>query len=357
LIGASAARARWKQKGETAAAAPPAAAVRSTCRRVAGQPPLLNTRVMSLTSLGRRSLQRPHRTYGYRHSYRNRAPFSPPRRAPPRLSPGALEVTGSKRRNKPCSGRLILKGAEGADGMRARLLIAPIALLAAAGGCRGPGYYAAKAPTEIAEMVQVHLADLGPSEAGYSAPTIAGARSYHLSGRKDLDSGRTTHVLSLEETASGEGRFRDWARSDAAARVCALSSARLAAGPEGSPAIPTTFELADQSSSCYPAEDCERYPEIHVEKYKDDDGQTRKRKVREWVQRCKDYWRCRSERIYRIAIDDRSLRGARYLPEGMSVELGWTCALWGEEAERLELPASYLDGYLLAVDGYPYAPR
>jgi hypothetical protein len=240
--------------------------------------------------------------------------------------------------------------------MRTCLLIVPIAL-AAAGGCRGPGYYADKAPTEIAEMVQVHLADRGPGEAGYSAPTISGARSYHLSGRKDLDSGQTTHVLNFEETASGEGPFREWARSDLSRQVCTLTRARLAAGPEGSPASPTTFDLADQSASCHQVEDCKPYQETYVEKYKDDDGHTQKRKVREWVRRCKEYWSCRSERIYRIAIDDRSLRGARYLPDGMSVELGWTCGPGDEQTERLELPANYLDGYLLAVDGYPYAPR
>ena len=240
--------------------------------------------------------------------------------------------------------------------MRVRLLIAPVVLLAVAGGCRGPGYYADKPPTEIAEMVQVHLADLGPGEAGYTAPTITGARSYHLSGRKNLDSGATTHVLSLEETGNGEARFRSWARSEAAARVCALTSARVAAGPEGSAAQATTFHLADQSAGCYPAEDCKSYPEIYVEKYKDEDGHTQKRQVREWVRRCKDYWRCRTERTYRVAVDDRSLRAARYLPEGMAVELGWTCGRSGQQTERLELPASYLEGYLLAVDGYPYAP-
>ena len=241
--------------------------------------------------------------------------------------------------------------------MRVRLPIAPVVLLAmAGGGCRGPGYYADKPPTEIAEMVEVHLADLGPGEAGYTAPTITGARSYRLSGRKDLDSGETTHVLSLEESASGEDRFRSWARREAEARVCTLASARLAAGPEGSPAEAAAFELADQSASCRPAEDCKPYPEIYVEKYKDDDGHTQKRPVREWVRRCEDFWRCSSERTYRVTVADRSLRAARYLPEGMTVELGWTCGRSGGQAERLELPASYVEGYLLAVDGYPYAP-
>ena len=78
--------------------------------------------------------------------------------------------------------------------------------------------------------------------------------------------------------------------------------------------------------------------------------------MRAWVRRCEDSWRCRSERVYRVAIEDRGLRAARYLPEGMIVELGWSCGRSGLHAERLELPASYLEGYLLAVDGYPYAP-
>ena len=242
--------------------------------------------------------------------------------------------------------------------MRARILIAPILLLAIGAGCRGPAWYAAKPPTEIAGMVQLRLADRDPAEAGYIAPTITGARSYRLSGRKDLDSGRTTHALRVEEIATGEDRFRSWARSAAAARICALTSARLAAGPGGSPAqTAATFELADQSASCYPAEDCETYPAIYEEKYRDEDGDTRKRTVRRWVRRCEDFWRCRSLRSYRVAVDDRSLRAARWLPEGMSVELGWTCGRAGDHAERLELPASYLEGYLLAVDGDPFAPN
>ena len=49
------------------------------------------------------------------------------------------------------------------------------------GGCRGPGWYADKSPLEIAEMVEVELTSLGPGEAGYSAPEIAGDRRYRLS--------------------------------------------------------------------------------------------------------------------------------------------------------------------------------
>jgi hypothetical protein len=77
--------------------------------------------------------------------------------------------------------------------MRPRSLIGPVVLVVTAGACRGPDYYASMAPTEIAEMVQVRLADLGPGEAGYLAPIITGTRSDRLYGRKDLDNGRTTH--------------------------------------------------------------------------------------------------------------------------------------------------------------------
>jgi hypothetical protein len=115
-------------------------------------------------------------------------------------------------------------------------------------------------------MVQVRLADLAPGEAGYLAPVITGTRSYRLYGRKDLA----------------------WARSEAAREVCALSSARLLAGPEGSPGEATTFELADQSISCEPARYCETFPELYLEKYKDEHGRTQKRKVYTSIQRCKD---------------------------------------------------------------------
>ena len=63
LSGASAARARLSQKGEAAAIAPPAAAVCSTCRRVARDGLLLNVPVI-LASLYRRSLNRPSRIWG-----------------------------------------------------------------------------------------------------------------------------------------------------------------------------------------------------------------------------------------------------------------------------------------------------
>jgi hypothetical protein len=40
----------------------------------------------------------------------------------------------------------------------------------------------------------------------------------------------------------------------------------------------------------------------------------------------------------------------------MSVQLRWDCGRRGEYSDTVELPASYLQGYLLAVDGYPYTP-
>jgi hypothetical protein len=171
-----------------------------------------------------------------------------------------------------------------ARNLRPRSLIAPVVLVAIAGGCRGPDYYASKAPTEIAEMVQVRLADLGPGEAGYLAPTITGTRSYRLYGSKNLDNGRTTHVLSVDESAMGEHQSLAWARSEAAREVCALSSARLLAGPEGSPGDAATFELADQSISCEPARYCEPVQEVYIEKYKDEHGHTQRRKLYTTVQ-------------------------------------------------------------------------
>ena len=41
----------------------------------------------------------------------------------------------------------------------------------------------------------------------------------------------------------------------------------------------------------------------------------------------------------------------------MAVDLSWDCGRRGGDADRIELPASYLQGYLLAVDGYPDALR
>ena len=236
------------------------------------------------------------------------------------------------------------------------ILLAAALALSSGTGCRGPGYYADKPPLEIAEMVDVHLADLGPGEAGYTAPTISADRSYRLAGRKNLDTGQLIHKLRLAETGSGEERYLEWARAAAAARVCALTDARLAAGLEGSPAEQTSFMLVDERASCYPREECETYERTYKKKYKDEDGDTQTRLVERVFRDCEDYWRCQSERLYEVAIDDRSLRNASPLPNGMSVQLRWDCGRFGEHADDLELPASYLQGYLLAVDGYPYTP-
>jgi hypothetical protein len=228
--------------------------------------------------------------------------------------------------------------------------------LGGAAGCRGPGYYADKPPLEIAEMVDVRLADLGPGEAGYTAPAISAGRSYRLAGRKDLDTGQITHQLRLAEVGSGEERFLEWARTAAAARVCALKDARLMAGLEGSRAAETSFQLVDERASCYPREDCDTYERSYKKKYKDKDG-NRKTKIVERVFRdCDDSWHCQSERVYEVAIDDRSLRDASPLESGMSVQLRWDCGRLGERGDDLALPASYLQGYLLAVDGYPHTP-
>jgi hypothetical protein len=235
------------------------------------------------------------------------------------------------------------------------ILLAPVLALGSA-GCRGVDYYADKPPLEIAEMVEVELADLGPGEVGYSAPTINARRSYRLHGRKDLDSGATSHQLRLAEVGSDEARFVDWARSGAAARVCGLRSARLAAGPEGSPAEDATFRTVDERTSCYPRQDCDTYERTYKKKSKDKDGNKTTKIIERVYQECDDYWQCQSERIYDVAIDDGTLRQAGPMPDGMSVQLSWDCGGRGERADSLELPSSYVEGYLLAVDGYPYTP-
>jgi len=240
--------------------------------------------------------------------------------------------------------------------MRRAIWAALLALALGGAGCRGVDYFADKPPLEIAEMVEVHLADLGPGEAAYSAPAINARRSYRLHGRKDLDSGATTHEVRLAEVGSSEARFLDWARSSAAARVCGLRSARLAAGPEGSASEDTTFSTVDEQTSCYPREDCDTYERSYKKKYKDEDG-NKKTKIVERVYRdCDRYWQCQSERIYDVALDDRALRQAAPLEGGLRVQLSWDCGGRGERADEVELPASYLQGYLLAVDGYPYTP-
>jgi hypothetical protein len=40
----------------------------------------------------------------------------------------------------------------------------------------------------------------------------------------------------------------------------------------------------------------------------------------------------------------------------MQVELAWDCGGRGQHHEVLDLPAAYLQGYLLAVDREPHAP-
>jgi hypothetical protein len=231
-----------------------------------------------------------------------------------------------------------------------------LALAFGAGGCRGVDYFADKPPLEIAEMVEVHLADLGPGEAAYSAPVIDARRSYRLHGQKDLDSGATTHELRLAESGSNEARFLDSARAGAAARVCALRGARLAAGPEGSPAADATFRTVDERTSCYPRQDCDTYERSYKKKSKDEDGNKKTKIVERIYRDCDDYWYCQRERIYDVALDDRALREAAPLEDGMSVQLRWDCGRRGERADEVELPASYVQGYLLAVDGYPYTP-
>ncbi|HSA80496.1 MAG TPA: hypothetical protein VLE23_06710 [Geminicoccaceae bacterium] len=236
------------------------------------------------------------------------------------------------------------------------ILLAAALTAGGGAGCRGPGYYADKPPLEIAEMVDVNLAGFGPGEAGYTAPAISGRRSYRLAGRKDLDTGQIIHKLRLAETGSGEERYLDWARAAADARVCALTNASLAAGLVSNPAEQTSFMLVDERASCHPHEECETYERNYKKKYKDEDGDTKTKIVERVFRDCEDYWRCQSERIYEVAIDDRSLREASPLDAGMNVRLRWDCGRLGERADDLELPASYLQGYLLAVDGYPYTP-
>jgi hypothetical protein len=225
-----------------------------------------------------------------------------------------------------------------------------LATLALGAGCRGPGWYADKSPLDIAEMVEVELASLGPGEAGYRAPEIAGDRRYHLAGRKDLDSGETRHALRLSEFGSAEDRYHDWAEASAEGRTCRLRDA-------GGPAQHMTFATIDHRTSCTPYQDCETYERYYKKKYKDDDGNKKTKIVERTFRDCRDLWRCQSERRYEVKIDDRTLREAVALPDGMQVELGWDCGGKGLHREVLELPASYVQGYLLAIEGHPLAPR
>jgi hypothetical protein len=224
-------------------------------------------------------------------------------------------------------------------------------------GCRGPGWYADKSPLEIAEMVDVELERLGPGEAGYSAPVIASSRRYRLSGRKDLDSGQSRHALRLSEFGSAEERSSDWSRATAERRACRLQDAAIAGSLAGGRSADTTFATLDQQTSCTPYRDCETYERTYKKRYKDKDGDRKTKLVERVFRECRDIWRCQSERRYDVTVGDRALRQASALPDGMQVELRWDCAGRGEPREVIELPAAYLQGYLLAVDGYPYAPR
>ena len=229
-------------------------------------------------------------------------------------------------------------------------LLIPLALGGA--GCRGPGYYADKSPLEIAEMVDVELANLGPGEAGYSAPVISSGRSYRLSGRKNLDSGQTRHELHLSEFGSAEDRSSDWARSSADRRTCRLQHANL----EGDPSGAMSFATIDHQTSCTPYRDCETTERTYKKRYKDDDGDKKTKLVEEVVRDCRDAWRCQSERRYDVDLTEPALRAASALPDGMQIALQWDCPNAGEHNEVLELPGAYVQGYLLAVDGYPHSP-
>jgi hypothetical protein len=224
--------------------------------------------------------------------------------------------------------------------------------LGGAAGCRGPGWYADKSPLEIAEMVEVERADLGPGTAGYQAPEISASHRYSLSGRKDLESGQTSHALRLTEFGSAEDRSSAWARAAAERRACRLQDAQLA----GHPAEETTFATIDQHTSCTPYQDCETYERTYKKRYKDDDGDRKTKLVERVVRECRENWRCQSERRYEISLPDPALRAARALPDGLQVALSWDCEGRGEPREVLELPPAYLQGYLLAVDGGPDAP-
>ena len=222
-------------------------------------------------------------------------------------------------------------------------------VLTLGGGCRGPDWYADKSPLAIAEMVEVELASLGPGEAGYSAPEIAGNRRYRLSGRKDLDSGAARHALRLSEFGSAEDRYQSWAAATAERRTCRLSDV-------GGAAQDLPYSTIDHRTSCTPYQDCDTYERSYKKKYRDDDGEKRTKIVERTYRECHDLWRCQSERRYEVKVEEPTLRAASGLPAGMQVELGWDCGGKGLHREVLELPGAYVEGYLLAVDGYPHTP-
>jgi hypothetical protein len=229
-----------------------------------------------------------------------------------------------------------------------RALCLLIVALALGGGCRGPDWYADKSPLDIAEMVEVELASLGPGEAGYVAPEIAGDRRYHLSGRKDLEGGTTRHALRVSEFGSAEDRYQNAAEADALRRTCRLSDA-------SGTAQTLSFATVDHRTSCTPYQDCDTEERSYKKKYRDDDGDTKTKIVERIYRECHDRWRCQSERRYDVKLDDPALRAASTLPDGLRVELGWECGGQGVHREVLDLPAAYVQGYLLAVDGYPQA--
>jgi hypothetical protein len=205
-------------------------------------------------------------------------------------------------------------------------------------------------------MVDVELVALGPGEAGYNAPEIAASRRYRLSGRKDLDSGRVSHALRLSEFGSAEDRSSERARAAAERRACRLQEVSLPGGQADPPAEETTFATIDQQTSCTPYQDCETYEQTYKKHYKDEAGDKQTKLVERVVRECRENWRCQSERRYEVRLREKALREASTMPDGMAVALRWDCEGRGEPEETLELPPAYLQGYLLAVDGYPHAP-
>lgn len=224
-------------------------------------------------------------------------------------------------------------------------LLGPLLIVLAA-GCRGPDWYADKSPAEIAGMVEVERVALGPDEAGYRAPEIAASHRYRLSGRKNLNSGQSSHTLRLSEFGSAEDRSSAQARAAAEERACRLLDARLAGAQADHPPEETTFATVDRQTSCTPYQDCETYEET----YRDDDGDKKTKPAQRVVRECREHWRCESERRYEVSLRANALREASALPDGMQVALKWDCERRGEPEEVLTLPPVYLQGYLLAVD-------
>ena len=118
------------------------------------------------------------------------------------------------------------------------------------------------------------------------------------------------------------------------------------------------FATIDHRTSCTPYQDCDTYERSYKKKYRDDDGEKRTKIVERTYRDCDDLWRCQSERRYEVEVDDRcaARRRARCRKACRSSSAGTAAARAGI-ADTLELPAAYLQGYLLAVDGYPHTPR